>query len=83
MNATNHVEDGASVSKRGPFLQSKVSLARVSVVRVRTIHVAGCVLVIQCCCKLRGFSLEFVAEELFDVCSIGVRSGGLADLYII
>ena len=47
MNATNYVDDGASVRKRGPFLQSVVRLRRVSVVRVRTIHVAGSVLVIQ------------------------------------
>ena len=50
MNATNHVDGGASVRKRDPFLQSIVRLPRVSVVRVRTIHVAGSVLVIQCIC---------------------------------
>ena len=63
MNATNHVDGGAAVRKRGPFLQSVVHLPRVSVVRVRTIHVAGSVLVIECSCKLGRFSLGSVAEE--------------------
>ena len=63
MNATNHVDGGASVRKRGPFLLSVVRLPRVSVVRVRAINVEGSVLVIQCSCKLRGFSLGSVAEE--------------------
>ena len=55
MNATNHINGGVSVRKRGPFLQSVVHLPRVSVVRVRTIHVAGSVLVIQCSCKFGRF----------------------------
>ena len=83
MNATNHVDAGASARKRGPFLQSVVRLPRVSIVMVRTINVAGGVLVIQCSCKWRGFGLGFVAEKLFDVCSIGVRSSRLTDLYIV
>ena len=63
LNATNHVDGCASVRKRGSFLQSAVPVACVNVVLVRTIHVAGRVLVIQCCCKLRDFSLGSVAEE--------------------
>ena len=63
MNATNHVDGDTSVRKRDPFLQSVVRLPRVSVVMVRTIHVAGSVLVILCSCKLAGYKLGSVAEE--------------------
>ena len=63
MNATNHVDGGASVRKRGPFMQSVIRLARVSVARVRTIHVAGSFIAEQCRCKLRCFSLGSVADE--------------------
>ena len=58
MNATNHVDGCASVRKRGPFLQSVVRLARVSVVRVRTIHVAGSVLVMQCSVSYEVFGRD-------------------------